>query len=310
MARETAGLSQVAYVVEVTENTTPATPAFQKIRATGESLDVQRKINVSNELNGKRGARNYTVATAYGEGTIPFKWTDGSLEDLLESLMRAAWSADQLDHGNTPKFLTFEAKAETGGTDIYKRFAGSQVASMSLNLRAGEDVEGSFNIMARTADFYNAAVAGATYTEGNTEVVNTGAHVGSIAMAGLTLDCLAAITCNIDNSLMTKYCLGTLAPHSLDPGDLKVSGTLAAYMDSARYDMLRAYADGTATGIDFRIGSTAGKITRFQCPTVVLSDLKKSAESADGDTVMISANWTALQSSTLSGGLIRINRNV
>lgn len=143
MARAIASDTQIAYITEVTDGTTPATPAFNLIRATGESLEVQRKLAYSGELNGHRGAKNAVLAAKMGAGGFNFEFTDGSLEDFLESALRAAWATNVLVNAKTPKVFTLETKFEAGATDVYKRLAGAQVSSLSLTAKAQEVVAGA-----------------------------------------------------------------------------------------------------------------------------------------------------------------------
>lgn len=309
MARANNSETRVAYVAEATDNTTPANPAFNVFRATGEAMDVMRKLVFSRELNGKRGEKNHAVASANGSGTLNFEFSDGTLEDFMESALRGAWTADVLTDGKTPKTFTLEVMFEQGATDTYKRFTGSQVSTLALNLRAAETVTGTVGFMSRGADFSQAAIAGAAYTDGNSESIMVGAAFGALAMSGLTMDCLTAVSFNLNNNLAFEECLGSLAPTGIGPGGLEITGTLGMFLDSGEYDVLRAYADGTATSLTFELGTTAGKKTRFELPNIVLSDLKVNSETPDGK-VVVSVNYRALQAASLSGAAVRVTRNV
>lgn len=309
MSRAIKADTRVAFVAEVTENVTPVNPAFTIFRATSENLDVMRKLTFSSELNGKRGQKNYAVASASGAGGFNFEFSDETIEAFMESALRGAWASDVLVDAKTPKSFTLETTFEQGATDTTKRLTGAQVATLGLNMRAAEIVTGTIGFMARSADYGQAAVSGATYAAGNAEPIMVGAAIGSIAMSGLTIDCLTAISLNINNNLRDQWCLGSLAPSGLAAGALEVTGTLGMFLDSSEYDVLRAYADGVSTGLEFRLGTTAGKITKIELPNIVLSDLKTDAESAEGD-VVLSCNFRALQSAALSDGVIRITRNI
>ena len=301
--------TRVAYVVEAVAGTTPATPAFKVLRATGEGLDAVRKHVFSSELNGARGQKNFAVASASGAGEINFEFSDATLEDLLESALRGAWAADVLKDGNTPKTFTLEATFEAGGTDIYKRFVGAEVNTLTLNMRASENVTGALGFMSRTGAFANAAIAGATYAAGNTEPIAIGADVGSLALAGLTVGCVSSLTLSINNNLAARECLGSLSPTEFGAGKIEVTGTIAMLLDAAQYDVLTAFADGTPTGLSFQIGDTAGKILGVSIPNVILEGLRVASESEEGD-VIVNTNFRALQAASLSNSVIQLTRNI
>lgn len=304
------GNTEVAYIAEVTAGTTPATPAFKRFRATGESGKPERKYVYSSELNGKRGQKTFAVASAHGSGGLDFEFTDETLDDLLESALRNAWATDVLIDANTPKAFTVQTKFESGATDIFKRLTGAEVNTLSLNIRAAEKVEGSASFLALNGDFANTAIAGATYVDGNVEPILVGANVGNITLNALTFDTLTALTLNLNNSMRTRHTLnGQLSPHSLGAGTLEVTGSATLYLNEVVYNMLRAGADGTATGLTFEIGKTVGKKTRFEMPNVVLEAPDASSPNTEGD-VMVTFNFRALQSTAISGGVIRVTRNL
>lgn len=308
MGRATARSTRFAYIAEVTENVTPATPVFSVGRVTSESLAVERELVFSNELNGKRGQKNYAVARSRGAGGIDFEWTDNTFEPLLESLLRNTWAADQLTDANAPKSFTLETTFETGATDIFKRLTGAQVNTMSLNIAAGEIVTGSMAFMARSGVFANAIVSGATYTAAATDPVQVGADFSGLTMSGLTIGCVAALTANFNNNMAAEECLGSLAPTGLGVGGFEASGTLSIYLADDEFEVLTAYQDGVATSLDFKVGKGASVRTRFEMPNVILSDMQVAAESQDG-SVLMNMNWRALQASSLSNSVIRLTRN-
>lgn len=309
MAFAIASDARVAYIAEATDGTTPTTPAFQTARVTGESLEVQRKLVYGNELNGFRGAVNHALAGKSGAGGFDFEFSNATLEDLLESVLRNTWSTDALTNANTPKPFTFETKFETGATDIYKRLKGAQVDALSLECRAQEIVTGRLGVLARIADFANAAESGATYTAAGTDPILVGNDVGSISASGLTFDAVHTITLSINNNMRARNALGQLEAVELAPDQLKITGVLGLYLSASEFDVLTAFQAATATSLTFRLGATAGSITEIVLPKIVLEEPKPAAESADGD-VLLNLNFRALQDSSSSNELIEITRNI
>lgn len=309
MAKAIAADTRVALIAEVTAGTTPATPAFTIFRATGENLEVGRKLVFSSELNGNRGEKNHAVAAHMASGAYDFEFSDGTLDTILESVLRGTWSTNVLKDAKTPKAFSLETTFEQGGTDTFKRIVGAEAASLAMNIRASEIVTGTLGWIGRGSDYSQTPIAGATYAAGNAEPIEVGARVGALTMAGLTLDGLTAVTMNVNNNLRERFVLGSLTPQDIGAGKLEVTGSFSMYLDSGEYDVLRAYADGVSTSLEWIIGATTLKKTRFNLPNVVLSDLKTNAESAEGD-VMLTGNYRALQASSLAGSVIEITRDV
>jgi hypothetical protein len=302
--------ASVAYITEVVAGTTPATPAFQTFRAKGDTMKVVRDRVTASELNGRRGQQTSVIAAIEGGGNIPFDFSFQTVDDFLESCLRNVWASNILTDANTQKTFTLETKFETGGTDIYKRFTGAQVDTLAFEMTPGAVISGSVGFMTRGADFFNAIFTGATYVAANNEIPLIGANVASIAAAGLTLDNTTKISVSLNNNLRTQRTLnGLLAPIGHGAGTFEATGVISLYMDSVEYDVLSAYAAGTETSLDFRIGNAASKNTRFEFPRIVLADAEANPSSSDGD-VMINIPWRALQASSISGAVCRVTRNL
>lgn len=310
MAKATGSTSRLAFITEVTAGTTPATPAMTIIRATGESLKAEREFVYSNELNGIRGAKNATMTKSWGSGGFDFEWTFGTLDSFLESACRGAFSTNVLVDALAPKSFTVEAKYEDGTTDTFKRIVGAEVNKFSLSLKAGEIVTGSVDFLARSSDYAQAIITGATYPVGNTEAVVSGNDIGALTFSGYTLDTISELTFELDNGLQPAYGLGTIAT-ALDivPGNLQISGSLTAYLDSTNYTLLRGGLDGPSpTALTFTPGQAASKGTRFELLSCVVEPPEIVAKADDGG-VMATMKWRAIQNAGI-GATIRITRAV
>lgn len=310
MTKAVASLSRVAYITEVTEGTTPATPAFTTLRSTGESLSIDRSFSYGKELNGLRGDKNYAVNSSAGSGSVDLDIEYGTLDDFLESVLLGAWATNVLTNGTTKKSFTLETKHESGATDIYKRITGASVSELSLSLKAGERVTGKASFVGMTGVFADAIVAGATYAAGNTNPVLVGADFASLAMSGLTLDGIASLDLTFKNTLTQQYLLGSLTPASIGIGQLEITGKISAFVDSTLFNVMTAAQGGTSTGLTFIMGRTAGSKVQFEMPTLVIEAPTANAQSTDGN-IMAEFNIRALQdTSTLSGAMVRVTRAI
>lgn len=310
MTKAVSALSQLAYIIEATENTTPATPGFTLIRATGETLQVDRKFSYMSELNGKRGQKTFALDSSSGSGGFDFEFTYGTLDDFLATALYNSWATNVLTDGTTKQSMTLETKFEDGATDVYKRLTGAYISDLTLTMKPGGRVTGKASFMAMSGNFSNAAISGATYTAGNTNPVMVGADVGQLALAGFTFDQIASLELTIKNTLTSQMALGSLTPVGIGMGQIEVTGKLDFYVDSTMYSVLSGAAAGTATGLTAVVGRTAGSKLKFELPTLILEAPTANATSAAGD-VMASMNFRALQDySTLSGAVIRVTRGV
>lgn len=302
--------TNLAYVTEVTPGVTPATPAFKLIRLTDESLNVDRQFVFSNELNGKRGQKSMSLVGRSGSGGTNGELSYATYDDWLESLFRGTWATDVLIDGDTPKTFTLEVKNETGATDIYKRHLGAQAESATLAFKARDTSKISFEFSSLDSDFSNAALAGATYTASNTNPIMNGADWASLTMAGLTIGCVDALSLTFKNNLSPIACLGSLPLTDQVSGGLEVTGSMSIILSDDEYDVLRAYADGTATSLMVTVGRDAGSKYKIELPNLALEDTKIAANSGDNGSMMISASIRALQSATLSGQVARLTRAI
>jgi hypothetical protein len=311
MSKAVAALSQVAYIAEATENTTPATPGFTVLRVSGESLAVNRKFSYGSELNGKRGEKNYAVDASSGGGGFDFDGlTYGTFDAFIAAALFSAWSANVVQDATTLTSMTFETKFESGGTDVYKRLTGAYFSQLDLSFKPGARISGKASVMSMSGDFSNAAIAGATYTAGNTNPVLVGADMGALSLTGLTFDQIAGIDLSIKNTLTERYALGTLTPVGIGMGQVQVTGKIDLYVDSTMYNVLTAAQSGTSTGLSFQVGRTAGSKYQIDLPTLVIEAPTADAKSAAGD-IMASINFRALQDvSTLSGSVIKVTRAI
>ena len=121
--------TQVAFVEEATWGDTPALPAFQKLRLTGESLAYDVQSEVSNEIRADATVADLirTGVSASGELQMELSFGAADTEVLLEHALRGDVAAGVLKGGTARKSLTLEKRFETGAVDRYLRVAHPKV---------------------------------------------------------------------------------------------------------------------------------------------------------------------------------------
>lgn len=263
--------TRLAYIPEVTYGVTPATPAFNVMRYTGESLVPNVQYVTSNEINTHRQVSDLTQVGGEAGGDINIELSYGNFDTLLEALLGGTWASNVLKVGNAERSFTIEKKFEGGATDYFERYIGSRIGSLSLNLAAKEIVTGSFGIMSKQAVPDDDIITGATYVAPNTNpVMNASTGFQSLSMSGITQPELMRLSLNITNNLRQQPVMGSIGSKGVGLGQFAVTGEFDAYF--VDHAILAAYLNNVATDLSFVIGGV-GALNY----TLALGNMKFSA---------------------------------
>lgn len=93
MSKASANRTTVYSVKEVTWGTTPATPALQEVRFTGEQLDASQTFEKSKEIRSDRMVSDTVQVDESPAGSINIEMSGLTYDDLIEGAMMSAWSA-------------------------------------------------------------------------------------------------------------------------------------------------------------------------------------------------------------------------
>ena len=252
---------QTAIIAEVTQGTTPSTPAFKLVRDIRVSGSPQRSNNRSPERRSDRRAANmYTGLSAFSK-TIEMAWArDAAFDILLESVMCNTFSTDILKDASTKQFFTLEEKYEGGATDPYRRLAGCMVDSLSLSWRLGEPGSVSAGIMALAETTATTAIASATYaapTPAYDPVTPVDITVNSLF--GITTPKLMELNLSISNSLRPQYQFGNASPFGIGLGSFDVRGSAKLY-----FSQLTDYSTFVTRQTGMALDLTIGSVTLFK----------------------------------------------
>lgn len=171
--------SRLAFIAESAWGTTPATPAFQKVRYTGENFMHAKATVVSNEIRSDAEVADLVQVGVSGDGGFDFELSYGSeFNTLIEHALRT--SGVQVSTG------TFTG--DVGTTSTFTRAAGNFLVD---GFRAGQSITTTgYTAGANNGTFTIASVAadGLTITIVETTlVVESGAGDENIDVAGTTL---------------------------------------------------------------------------------------------------------------------------
>jgi hypothetical protein len=286
--------TQVAIIDEVVQGVFPATPAMQILRFTGEGMDVKRDTKKSQEMNAKRNVKDLVVMKAEASGNVKGELSYGTYDKIMQSALFGTWTADVLKNDLVYNPFSAEVLYNGSGTDdIYKRFSGCLVSKFMLDIKAGEFVTVTADIMGRSSYYSGTALTGATYLDSNTERTLTGAEFGSITLGTLAIDCINRLTLDVNNNLRAQHCLGTVNPTGIGYGELDVTGELDMYLTKDQLPTLQAFINNDRLPISFVMGVETLKKYQFDMD-IKLSDVKVSADQGNQD-VMIKAKYQAIE---------------
>lgn len=286
--------TRLAFLAETTENQIPATPSWQNLRYTSDSLNYQKQTVVSEEIRSDRNVPDM-IDVGFGVGgDIGFELSYGTLDDLLESVMFNTWASDVLKNGITPKTLAFERTLETGATDQYLRYTGLQVGMLSLSMTARERITGSMSLVGRGHSKASAALSGATYADANTKaIMAASADIGSISISGVSPSpTLMSAEIQIENNLREQIAIGNRGPVGIGAGRCLVTGSFEAYFENLA--LYNAFYDHDDVGISLTLGSVSGEKYTINLPKTKLTEVEPIAAGANDQDIMANFNFQAI----------------
>ena len=117
-----ANRTQLGVIEESTFGTTPATPAFETLRATGEpNLAFQPITTASNEIRSDRQVTDLPLVDKEAGGNVEMELSFGAQDTLLEGAMFDDWNNMATRKNN----VTTQITSVTASTDVYAVLTGT-----------------------------------------------------------------------------------------------------------------------------------------------------------------------------------------
>ena len=248
----TSNRTALRYVAEVTEGTTPATPALSEIRYTGESLGYNISNTRSNEIRSDRNVADLIRTGAEAAGDINFEMSYGSFDSLLEAALCGTWTANVLENGTTKKSFTIQRHfQDAGATGIFNQFRGALIDSVDFEIQQGQVVTGKFGVKARSMDVTEAQIAGATFPAGSTtSVMSSVTNIANLLENAVpSTEFFRKLSLSIKNNVRGLKAIGTLGNVGMALGTCEVTGSIEIYF--ATKTMLERYINGTGFSLSF-----------------------------------------------------------
>lgn len=300
---------QTAIVAEVTQGTTPSSPAFKLLRDIRVAGSASRGATRSPERRADRTAASHFKNLATYARVIEQPWVrDEGSDILIESALSAAWSTNTAKNGSTKKFFTLEEKFEGGATDPYRRTLGCQVDALSISLRNGEPGSMSFGLQALNETVATTAIASSTYaapTPGYAPV--TPADITVTDLFSVTSPKVMGLTLNIGQNLRPQHSWGSVNPFGIGLGLLQIEGQVQFYFGAAA-DYSTFLTPQAGLALDLTIGSQANYKDRIYLPNCVVMNPDVDDPGATGDHMVTLAFFAMYHAGT--SGAIQWDRNV
>jgi len=252
---------RLAVVEEVTVGVTPATPAWDLIRTTGEGLSYTVNTTQSDEMGGiNRGVKDNILVGAEVTGDVAFEMSKHvALEDLIAACLGNDWAADPLSvpgagtdkvyDFSTRRTFSFEKRFTIDSTPTYNyhRFTGCLVDTMSISITPNEPITGSWGFIGSEMTTEAAEVVASTYAIAGTAPImtaplvtgiellspagiddTTGAPLGS-PVAWLNNACFTGLDMSFNNNGRGLACIGELGVRETVLGRFEVTATGSLY---------------------------------------------------------------------------------
>lgn len=296
------GAQIITYIVpETTAGETPATPEWDTLRLTTNTLTPTVNTEVSQQKGESRMTGGSIITSLDYQGELGFEFSAETFDDLLEAAFYGSWEADDPEAGSDTLEVgserhTFTVVRGYKDIDVWTTFRGVHVGQMSLEIPEEGRVTGTFTMMGLGyEDATTDPTDGDTINAATTTVaMGSATAVGDIEIDDQTLAgeaCISALSMTVDNTMQTQRCLGKSGPGALIATRANITGsaTLAWSVDS--YNIWKKMLTREAIKLTFPLEDAAGNKYVFEIPECeVDGDLP---DAGNEEIVQIELNFTA-----------------
>ena len=288
MAGASSNQLRSAYIKETTIGTIPATPAFTTA-ADGFMLNAGSAVSVQRSLPALGAREMVTPQTLPVAGRKQGKFVYGREDDILETLLQGAWTANVLKDGKTAKTVAVEntIPAGVGGTNTMMRYRGVQAVGGSLILEAGQDITYAWDLRGiGSDDATTSAIAGSTYSDPTVNYPMVSSFdVSVLTVDGGTLDAVqrCEIAFNYEDRIDQAAVGNSFDLSGITPGAFLPEIKLRVYVDAnflAIYNAARA--EDESFGCNINLGRTPTNKYTFEFPECFFGPTTLDFNSAEG----------------------------
>jgi len=309
-----ADLLRIAMVREATPGVTPATPAFQLLRVTSESLAYNPETALSNEINPSRQVSDYIVTGGSSGGDIAFEISSNpGFEMMLEGVLANLWATDELWVGTKLLTHTVEKRFTLDETDPdptaryeYNRLVRGLVDSMTLTFTPGGAATGSATFLGGLFSRDSADIAGATYLDPGKLPVIVGAGILPVTFTiegtDYTAWCVSNLVVNFRNNGRAIACLGQEMASEVVLGRMECEITAEVYVNKETRTAMAAFLDKEEIAFSFTANDAQDNSYEFDFSRVRVSGAQENATGTNQDVVLNLTMQALVDTVTVGGG--------
>ena len=274
---------EVSYVAEVTAGTTPATPVFQKLPISTESLILSRDSLESEALRADRQIADVINGNKQVGGNLSGEVRYGAFDELLEAALGGTWATDtpgvgtdQLKAGVIRRSFTFERLHADVTT--YFRSRGVEMGGLTIDRAANAITTLDFNVVGLSQDSSTTPIAGSTYTAAVTTAPMDG-FTGTFTINSDSTACVTTANITLDNGNEALFCIGSDSAVDQAQGKSRVTGSLGIYFENlAAYTL---FNNGTYFDLEVIMLDGAGNQYKIILPKIKYTSADTSVSGPD-----------------------------
>jgi hypothetical protein len=275
-------LVQIGIVKESVYGTTPATPVFQVLPLTGESVAANVQTTESALMDPSRQTLDSILQNITAEGDLT---TELAVTAALEILIESAFAEDlvavspaipgkpdlkETMIGSTQNSFTIEKRfpdPASPGSYLYHRIPGCVVNTMTLSAEPSEAITVSFSVLGKELVTSDTLISGATYVEPTNPIVLRGPDTVTLDIdnAAVGAECFGAFGVTLNNNYRGIQCLGSIGNREMIIG--KAGIDLTSTLQFSSNDLIDLLVAQTETTVDviFNTAATVDPGAYFAC---------------------------------------------
>ncbi len=245
--------TEISFVEEVAPGVTPASPPFQRMRFTEESIALEQHGVASNEVRADGEISDLISTGESARGDLSFELSVGpEFDALFEHALRGSFEAGELRAGIERKSMTFEKRFRIGAVSRFFRYSGCGVDKLSLTVQAGRVVTGAVSFLGHDEMLDTDIIAGAGYSKVNDNQIMAAPNVGMISMSAVAGELsYANLSLRLNNNLRVQPALGYTGGVGVGYGRREITGKVTVFLED--FDLYEAAAHGNASSLSFPI---------------------------------------------------------
>lgn len=256
-------------------------------------------------INPNRQTTYYRQGNIEVAGDLTVAYSHENFDNLLESLFYGTWTADVLKIGSTISSYTHQI--QHSDVNIYRVFSGVIPSTLSMEVNLDGVVETTFGLIGssmiiddRTGSPLPTNVDTTPLAAGDKQPV---IHLDGVFQEGAVNQCMTSVSLEIDNGIISNYCLGNDTVKELTSTNVAITGTMSVYFEDAV--LLNKFLSGASSSISFTLDDGQGNSHTWLLPNIKYTGSEVTIE--DGGNVPQTLDFVALYDTT-EGTAVKITR--